>query len=73
MDGDRVWDLDERVCEAIVLKGTAICCHSKRRFADLKSIPRGVSQVQLTEGTQFLIIPANEDINIKSLHHCSQI
>lgn len=67
MDHPRIWNLDDRVSDGVVLIGTATCTRTGQQFTDMETIPRGVGQVELAEGTQFLIIPANDEIDVLSL------
>ena len=67
MDHPRIWNLDDRVSDGVVLIGTATCTRTGKQFTAMETIPRGVGQVELSEGTQFLIIPANDDIDVASL------
>lgn len=62
-----LWTFDERVSEAMVLEGTATCKHTGRTFLALVPIPRGVITIALAPGTRFMVIPANESLDITGL------
>jgi hypothetical protein len=55
------------VCADRLVAGTATCVHTGRVFEALVPIPRGVNAVALASGARFMVIPANDKVDITGL------
>jgi sodium/hydrogen exchanger 10/11 len=66
-EAQSVWNLDDRVSDAVILTGTAVCFFTGQEFGPLSTIHRGVRTLVFTEPTRFLLIPANDTVNLADL------
>ena len=66
-DQNTVWNLDDRVSDAVVLTGCAICVYTGHSINPLSTVPRGVRTLMFTEPSRFLLVPANDSVDLNEL------
>ena len=62
-----VWNLDDRVSDAVLLTGLAVCVYTGFEIKPLAAVPRGVRTLVFSKKSQFLLIPANNTVNLGDL------
>ena len=66
-EASSVWNLDDRVSDAVVLTGCAVCVYTNHEIVALHAVPRGVRTLMFTMPSRFLLVPANEAVDLNAL------
>lgn len=62
-----VWNLDDRVSDAVLLTGLAVCMYTGLEIKPLSTVPRGVRTLVFMKKSRFLLVPANDTVNLGDL------